>query len=859
MNDLETYALHTPHASLHSCPMLGPDEDGGLSIAGAGLRPSVLTHPLPAISATPHGPLFPDLNLSAGATLATLRRLRIPTASFVHISLEGGLTRPAQLHALQSHISSTPEMLRPEDGVLYLSPALWRNLGGVGAGALLSPPSPPLLSVLVRRGVPERQTLPAYARQAVVSLVSMPPPSSLSWAPQLHHDKLTATALRNHFGHRRVLCAGDVFAVPLPPHSASGLRARGRQGSQAGAAAGGDERQNSDNEGGSSVNGDGGSGVESDASDDEAAAVVATCGAPALLFLVHALEGADETEPRASCGGRRAAGRARNWNRYGGKSPSPGMSVASGESALVQRAAARVAPPAGIWRYLASPRAPLPQPEGEALFELRRRMRLARHPLHTLPACSGSARAAGAANLLVCGGGGSGKRALLAQVADEAGVHLLERSVAVLPGWPTLAAENEKSASRLLTGLLQEAQALADEQVSSEGQLLDLEKEQTSRDQSIGGSPAQISRTSTPIPGAKRRVGPPAAPCLLHLRRLDLFPTEPVSAAIWARALRSVLDQASAPDHPTARSVVVVCSCRDLARVPPPIRAAFHIFGMQTEPQNIDPATKLAALKACLMAHGALRPSSTAGAPSVGGAIVGGPPVLASVVGAGTVGRAEAGLAAEAAETVLTSAWAVDFEVAAKAEAALEAEAAALVSEQPRFGSCDWAMVCAEAEIIAGQEHYSKTYAAALGAPPTAGQAGRRRGRAHAHPTSLGAGYVSGSASCGASGSRSDAPEASSGRIGAGHLRESVRRRLKREGEAIGTPTVPNVKWDDVGGQEEAKRAILDTIELPLKAPHLFGGGLRLRSGILLHGPPGTGGGRRTPKIGMALRAKNGH
>lgn len=28
---------------------------------------------------------------------------------------------------------------------------------------------------------------------------------------------------------------------------------------------------------------------------------------------------------------------------------------------------------------------------------------------------------------------------------------------------------------------------------------------------------------------------------------------------------------------------------------------------------------------------------------------------------------------------------------------------------------------------------------------------------------------------------------------------------------------VPNVKWEDIGGLAEAKRAILDTVELPLK------------------------------------------
>lgn len=56
------------------------------------------------------------------------------------------------------------------------------------------------------------------------------------------------------------------------------------------------------------------------------------------------------------------------------------------------------------------------------------------------------------------------------------------------------------------------------------------------------------------------------------------------------------------------------------------------------------------------------------------------------------------------------------------------------------------------------------------------------------------------------------------------------------------TPSVqvPDVRWDDVGGLENIKRAILDTVELPLKHPSLFAAGLRQRSGVLLYGPPGV-------------------
>lgn len=50
---------------------------------------------------------------------------------------------------------------------------------------------------------------------------------------------------------------------------------------------------------------------------------------------------------------------------------------------------------------------------------------------------------------------------------------------------------------------------------------------------------------------------------------------------------------------------------------------------------------------------------------------------------------------------------------------------------------------------------------------------------------------------------------------------------------------VPDVRWEDVGGLEDVKQAVLETVELPLKHPELFSGGLRRRSGLLLYGPPG--------------------
>ena len=55
---------------------------------------------------------------------------------------------------------------------------------------------------------------------------------------------------------------------------------------------------------------------------------------------------------------------------------------------------------------------------------------------------------------------------------------------------------------------------------------------------------------------------------------------------------------------------------------------------------------------------------------------------------------------------------------------------------------------------------------------------------------------------------------------------------------------IDNVGWNDIGGLQEIKKIIMDTILLPLNYPKLFTSskdklGIS-RSGILLYGPPGT-------------------
>ena len=53
---------------------------------------------------------------------------------------------------------------------------------------------------------------------------------------------------------------------------------------------------------------------------------------------------------------------------------------------------------------------------------------------------------------------------------------------------------------------------------------------------------------------------------------------------------------------------------------------------------------------------------------------------------------------------------------------------------------------------------------------------------------------------------------------------------------------VPDVEWHQVGGLEDAKRALREGIELPLKHPDAFRRiGIRPANGFLLYGPPGTG------------------
>lgn len=49
----------------------------------------------------------------------------------------------------------------------------------------------------------------------------------------------------------------------------------------------------------------------------------------------------------------------------------------------------------------------------------------------------------------------------------------------------------------------------------------------------------------------------------------------------------------------------------------------------------------------------------------------------------------------------------------------------------------------------------------------------------------------------------------------------------------MNAPTIPEVRWEDVGGLQHIIDDLLDTIQLPLKFPELIKNGLK-RSGWLI-------------------------
>jgi transitional endoplasmic reticulum ATPase len=53
---------------------------------------------------------------------------------------------------------------------------------------------------------------------------------------------------------------------------------------------------------------------------------------------------------------------------------------------------------------------------------------------------------------------------------------------------------------------------------------------------------------------------------------------------------------------------------------------------------------------------------------------------------------------------------------------------------------------------------------------------------------------------------------------------------------------VPNIKWDDIGGLEDVKRELKETVQYPIEHPELFEKfGMNASRGVLFYGPPGCG------------------
>ena len=53
---------------------------------------------------------------------------------------------------------------------------------------------------------------------------------------------------------------------------------------------------------------------------------------------------------------------------------------------------------------------------------------------------------------------------------------------------------------------------------------------------------------------------------------------------------------------------------------------------------------------------------------------------------------------------------------------------------------------------------------------------------------------------------------------------------------------IPDIKWSEIGGLESVKQELKESVEWPLKYPHLYKkAGIRHINGILLYGPPGCG------------------
>lgn len=83
-------------------------------------------------------------------------------------------------------------------------------------------------------------------------------------------------------------------------------------------------------------------------------------------------------------------------------------------------------------------------------------------------------------------------------------------------------------------------------------------------------------------------------------------------------------------------------------------------------------------------------------------------------------------------------------------------------------------------------------------------------------------------------------PQVQSGGGGGGNKDNEEEKMSGKISEAI-VSEKPNVKWSDVGGLEEAKKALEEAVVMPIRYPNFFNDVVKPWKGILLYGPPGTG------------------
>lgn len=94
---------------------------------------------------------------------------------------------------------------------------------------------------------------------------------------------------------------------------------------------------------------------------------------------------------------------------------------------------------------------------------------------------------------------------------------------------------------------------------------------------------------------------------------------------------------------------------------------------------------------------------------------------------------------------------------------------------------------------------------------------------------------------CTASVLHEDYPEGACPVLSDRSCEETLQGYLKSHGHTLVSTKLQPVRWSDVGGLEDAKRELRETIQLPLLHPELFASGMKKRTGLLFYGPPGCG------------------